>query len=322
MSTNLQYRLQQLETVPPADVWMAVSERLDNEFNPIETRISARLGKHESTVPPQALNNIFAMLHDEAEILVSDDGSNAPPVIKLPRSERSNIFPIRLQKIAAAALLCLAVTALYYYMNTNTTVQKFSETVVPSQSEASVLPSLSPQTSTKRARLNTAPSTMLAGMGGNRMLLRKRPNTVPLSVAREPAETNDHPEISYADISTTDRLVSTEEIAIPTQPIRDGDGNIIMDEKLISAPDVNYVTVTGPNGEQTKISKKFLHGLSYMNAGFADDDFTGITIQESSLWKWLFQEWRRKLLSQPTFIPSATNFLDIIELKEILHENF
>jgi hypothetical protein len=59
-----------------------------------------------------------------------------------------------------------------------------------------------------------------------------------------------------------------------------------------------------------------------MNAGPSEDDYFGIMMKEGSLWKWLFDEWRKKLLYQDSFIPTATNFLDIMEMKEILHENF
>ena len=164
----------------------------------------------------------------------------------------------------------------------------------------------------------------MAITGGTRLFPKRNKTILPVEVEDEQSSSEPEipsTEISYANINGPDRVASAEKIFIPTQPIRDQQGRIIMDEKLISAPDVNYVTVTSPNGEQTKISKKFLHALSYMNAG-SDDETFGIALQESELWKWLFDQWRQKLLTQPSFIPSTTNFLDIMELKEILHENF
>jgi len=322
MSTDLQYRLQHFEVTPPGDTWKEVSERLDKEFVVEEISIATKFSEHHAPVPAQAWKNIAAALEPVNIGAPDTEDHSSVPVIDFNGSGRSRSFAKMAQRIAAVAIVCLAIAAVYYYMNNERSVQTFTSTGVPAQSKAGMLPSLRPATTIKRAPVNKSPSTLLASVGGNKMLFRKRANAVPSPQSPGNVAANDNPDINYANINAADKLVSAEEIAISTQPILDNDGNIILDEKLISSPDINYVTVTGPNGEQTKISKKFLHALSYMNAAATDDDFVGITIQESSLWKWLFQEWRRKLLAQPTFIPSATNFLDIIELKEILHENF
>ena len=90
-----------------------------------------------------------------------------------------------------------------------------------------------------------------------------------------------------------------------------------MDESLVTAPDENYIIVTSPNGEQTKISRKFLKMLSVMNTG----PYNNLMNAENFQWKLRFEEWRSKLLQQATYIPTANNFLDIMDLKELLEEN-
>jgi hypothetical protein len=106
-------------------------------------------------------------------------------------------------------------------------------------------------------------------------------------------------------------------ISVTAPPIYDGNGNIIMDESLVSAPDDNYIIVTSPNGEQTKISRKFLKMLTVLNGGTTNYYMNS----ESFQWKMRFEEWRSKLLQQASYIPTANNFLDIMDLKEMLQEN-
>ena len=104
-------------------------------------------------------------------------------------------------------------------------------------------------------------------------------------------------------------------------PIRDANGNIILDTELIFAPDNNYIVVTGPNGEQTRISSKFLPLLSSMNGNIESMDYFQFFLNENNIWKLRFNEWRDRMLRQATIIPTATNLLDIIQLKEFLQEN-
>ena len=412
MLTSFQYRLQQYESVPPAESWQNISLRLNEECHPEEIVISKKLTGYiqappadlwsaitaglsqpntssefiespaqfgwpssepafdalselESSVKELALNEQATKELDSKEFAkrelakqelakqesVKRELLAAEPATKEPadseksareisqkeyaamesssmedvsknenRPSRGRVIPFNWPRIAiAAAVLGVAISALYYFVSRDSTVRQLTAKTNPANGKAdeSKLPAVIPGNDEP---LVSTRGTNMAITGGARIFRKRNKSELPVQQASyEPEITN--ADISYANINGTDLVASGENIAIPTQPIRDDQGNIIMDEKLISAPDVNYVTVTGPNGEQTKISKKFLHALSYMNAG-SDDENIGIALQESALWKWLFKEWRQKLLTQPSFIPSTTNFLDIMELKEILHENF
>jgi hypothetical protein len=44
-------------------------------------------------------------------------------------------------------------------------------------------------------------------------------------------------------------------------------------------------------------------------------------MQENSLWKIRFSEWKEKFMNQASYIPTATSFTDILELKDLLIEN-
>lgn len=77
----------------------------------------------------------------------------------------------------------------------------------------------------------------------------------------------------------------------------------------IPAPE--YYTIQAPNGQPVKISTKFTDAVNYL---FNSDP------NENSSWKTRLDVWRQKLISNPSFIPTATNFLDILELREMMKE--
>ena len=304
MSKNLQYKLNQFEVIPPASCWKGIAERLESEYIREDIDLAARLTAGTAPVPPAVWGNVTAALDADAqrETSIADEQSRHP-VRRM----------VVMQRLAAVLILAVAVTLLYRY-STNTD----NGQPQPAQmaTTAPALPSAPPQ-----AQDNSVPAeiavTAPRPSTRPRNIIRTVSNNLPAPVYQEPAVED----MRYATIDNADKRITAYPISIPTEPIRDGDGNIILDEKLVSSPDNNYVTVTGPNGEQTRISKKFLRALSYMNAGTTEEEQMGVMLQESALWKWLFQEWRTRLIEESTFIPSSTNFLDILEMKDLLHDN-
>lgn len=105
-------------------------------------------------------------------------------------------------------------------------------------------------------------------------------------------------------------------VTVSAPPIRDEEGNLIMDIQVISDPGQPYIVVTSPNGDQTRISRKFLHYLSYLNGDYSYADMNS----EGQQWKTRFEEWRNELLKEASFIPTANNFFDIFQLKELIED--
>lgn len=127
--------------------------------------------------------------------------------------------------------------------------------------------------------------------------------------------------LPHAGLQRIHPVISKEAPNVAARPIRDSKGNIVLDKELIFTPDNNYIVVTGPNGEQTRISSKFLPMLSSLNGSTEGQDYFTFFLNENSIWKLRFDQWRNKMLSQPSFIPTATNLVDLLELKDILQEN-
>ena len=298
MSSDLQYKLLSLEISPPADSWEHIASRLDEEFDNTEINLSQKLSAVEIDPPQKSWSVIVGELWKEAT--------------------PSRVIPFNIRRAVAAAIVIGFGALLFFYMfpskNDNGVTKTESVPGTPGGSAENDLKEQVPAVTVPRQAI--ASSAVISRIKQNS---NNRSGIVSNTSFSEADDTDEN--IRHATPDNFLAVNSKTNISIPNDPILDRQGNIIMDEKLVSLPNSNYVTVTSPNGEQTKISKKFLRALSYMNAANESED-RDILIRESSLWKWIFQEWRNKILSEPSFIPSATNFLDIMELKEILQDNF
>jgi hypothetical protein len=110
------------------------------------------------------------------------------------------------------------------------------------------------------------------------------------------------------------------QIIIASKPIRNANGIIIQDPEIINNPGSKYISITGPNGQQTKISSKFLHMLLFINDDSDIDEVDGYfdkNFLESLIWKSRFQDWRNEIINT-SFVPSSTNFMDILDFKDLI----
>lgn len=297
MSSDLQYKLLNLEVSPPADSWEHIAALLDEEFDVAETKLSQKLTDIEIASPQNSWTVIAAELWKEVT--------------------PSRVTPFNIKKAVAAAIVIGFGALLFFYMFPSKMGNDLTKTEIVPEIPGSV-----PENNLREQIPVVAPRQPIASSAVISRVKQNPNNRSGIVSTASFMEENDADEnIRHAAPDNLLAVNSKTQFSIPNEPILDRQGNIIMDEKLVTLPNSNYVTVTSPNGEQTKISKKFLRALSYMNAS-NDSEERDIIIRESALWKWLFQEWRNKILSEPSFIPSATNFLDIMELKEILQDNF
>jgi hypothetical protein len=95
--------------------------------------------------------------------------------------------------------------------------------------------------------------------------------------------------------------------------VSENDPQIINNAPVTSAnyiPAPDHYMVTAPNGERVRISAKFSDAVTSLFGGDNVD----------YLWKSRFDSWKTKLISNPSFMPAAGNFLDIAELKDLLKE--
>lgn len=299
MSAHLRYKLQALEITPPASAWRNIEARLDAEFDASDIGLATKLYDLEITPPANTFENILGRLTPEEK--------KPAKVIALPFK--------RVAVAAAAIAVIITSVILWNSKNSNNQLSQKQNTVtvntVSGNNEKPSTAAVSPENKPSKTLLPVRSSLAQNNTSSKRNPVRFAYNQ---KLSNNPVKSS-----VSADITSVNADSKTKDISVAAPPIRDENGEIIMDVDLITSPDNNYITVTGPNGEQTKISTKFLPLLSYLNTGASNDYRTGFLIQESSLWKIRFQEWRNKM-QQASFFPSGNNFFGIVELKEMIEE--
>lgn len=301
MPGSLQNKLQQFEVAPPLTVWDKISRQLDEEFNAADSRLSSQLDD-ASIIPPAGVwDTINAQLNNE-----------------IPAENQSRkVIPLLVRiAIAAAVIGVMFIGGLYFLNNDqrdNNVVKNIPRAVTPPPAASKPdQPELSDSSDHALVR-NEKPAQAF-----KKVINRSAPRSPAAPDEAEPAgqiaDLTVNPEQApLYDLQTVSAL---QPVSVTAPPLRDKKGNIILDASLIGKPDDEYITVTGPNGKQTKISSKFLGCLSYINATLTSNDSDERAIQ----CKTQFEEWREKILSQPEFIPTANNFFDIFELKDLIQE--
>lgn len=300
MPGSLQNRFQRHEEKPPPAVWDKISRHLDEEFNASDSQLSMKLENAEATPPPGILNGILSALHDKTNVAALT--GKATPVL------------IRRIAAAAAVIVVIALAALY-----------FIPSQTPQPALSNVVPATTDENPPQKADSPATTYTPSASTPAARQTLKTRSplpvrRSLSYAAAGRHAGVVQHEQISSTSLLETspytlETVIEEEYIAVSAPPIRDADGNIIMDMRLISDPGDPYITITSPNGNPTRISSKFLKCLSYINnLSAADGDRQAMECKER------FDQWRSKLLTEAAFVPAANNFFDIFELKELLED--
>ena len=311
MAAELRHTLLNLEVTPPTVAWDVIASRLGTEFDAEEIQLAQKIDVFEIAPPADAWENIAGSIADDPEEV------EATPVIKMRK-------PFRRWAAAAAAIVVLSLGG--WYILDNYSVPDAQATLVP-EAKANETPGAPEQ------QQQPAPKDELVNTEPDRPQPRRKAPIVAAAKAMDVSAasyTNNLPEVKpyipagdlpHAGLQHIHSVSTTESPSVEAPPIRDASGNIILDKDLIFAPDNNYIIVTGPNGEQTRISSKFLPLLSSLNANTEGLDYFHFFLNENNIWKLRFDQWRDKMLKQASFIPTATNLLDLLELKEILQEN-
>lgn len=291
MSVSWQNKISNFEITPPRDVWNKTASQLDEEYDPAESSLSQKMQDFEVEPPAFVFDKIIVQLEPEAKPLV-------------------RVIPMRTKRVAVAAIMVgLALVSYFYFFNSGSVTSRGTTTSGLLPATIPLAPS-SPAEKIKilNDRRITPPGSSVSVPGITQVTKESNPEST------DPGDRG-----SSVKHAKMDRLLAVNAftpITVSAPPIYDGDGNIVMDEDLVSAPDENYIIVTSPSGQQTKISRKFLKMLCVMNGG--NDNYMNA---ENFEWKLRFEEWKSKLLQQGSYMPTPNNFLDIMDLKELLQEN-
>lgn len=294
MPGSLQNKLQQFEVTPPPSVWNKIAERLDEEFVPGDSILSSKLSDASVAAPQPVWAKIEAELFSQAA----------------EEPKRAVVVSVIYKRLAVAALIAGLISVAVVYFS--------GGDKVPQPEIVQNTPVTPPPPDTKPLIVQTNPAEKNENIAA--VAVRKKPvrrvnqAMAPSAAYVETAYAGESPEEAHLyDLNTVETV---QNVSVSAPPLRDKSGNLIMDLATISGPNDPYIVVTGPNGKQTKISSKFLSCLGYMNASLSSSEMDSKAIRCTAQ----FEEWRSRLLSEPAFIPTANNFFDIFELKDMLQE--
>lgn len=281
MDDRIQYKLFNLEVSPPPEAWEGIESALNNEKS---TSLLSRFQSYEAEPPAEVWQRISHILSGE------------------PQKEITPIRRLRFGRMAAAAaVIGLIATGSYYFLFRDAdavpTALPVSASIVPPVQEITEKTFPAEQTVNSPARSVKRISTVSP--------------VIHLSI--DPVQNDIRKPAGDPVNLNTSTSVHQNDIQVSAPPILDRNGKPLLDYQLLVSRDKNYISVTSPNGQQTRISSKFLPILTYLS-GHSNHS------AESREWSIKFAEWKKKLLEDPDFIPAAGNYLDLLELPEIFEE--
>lgn len=297
MDERLRNKLNQYEVAPPPGNWDAILTRLEDEPGIADIKLSERLFNLEVDPPSIVWENISVQLDEE---------SRETPVVPM--------FPWK-RVAVAASLIGIAGLALFLFFSNSSRVVPAGPATVSTTTPVIVPDQVIPDESKEE----TSPAPVILADNNpappKRQPLRSRISKTVSSRSAAVVESSTAPEPVYQQLTPSEPIESadlTMPIAVSAPPITDASGKLISDNTLLFANGSRYIIVTSPNGEQTRISSKFFELL--------DKLYSTSSSPANTEWKNRFEEWRNKFLEENGFVPAAGNYMDLLELKEMLLE--
>lgn len=310
MPATTQHKLLQHEMPPPEGAWKNIALRLDAEYKIEEIKISDKL-QDAALEPPAGSWQYINKILDTKEGQLSGD---------------VKVFPFNWKRLAiAAAIIGVIATAIVFYFQTQgkrNSDEVAVNKVKPSEPEKGSIA----QPKTREETITSINPSTANNIPQAPVIVRTKQKAIipahsfyPENLQTE--DINNEPVLRSLANHTILLADVTEDANITAPVIRDENGKIIMDMSLLTTQS-NYITVTGPNGEQTRISSKFANYLAYLNNNNSGEkeEYLDFLIRQSGVWKKRFEEWRNKIIKQGNFAPSCASFFDILELKELIKD--
>lgn len=296
MPEQLKNKLFNFEAPPPPGVWKNIAGELaeSNELLPL----SKKMYDFEVSPPVASWKAISILLNNSHVTADQPLGGNIP----------RRLNPV----MAAAAILGILLMGSIYIIYNNSSrkqVLDVQKNLAKGEKKNQLTEPSIVAPNQDIARLEEKPNPALAAISSD--YIRKEKKNYSGVNSRS---------LRNAIVKIAHAFVTEPPITIAAKPIRNEKGDIIQDMRVVNAGGDKYINVTGPNGEQTRISAKFMNLLLYLNGDSDVEDFDGYfdkNFLESLIWKSRFEDWRKKII-ETSISPSSTNFMDILEFKDLI----
>ena len=289
MSEQLKHKMQQWEATPPTGCWHAIAARISDGH----ASATARLYDIEIPPPAHSWHTITSALNKTAR----------------PAAPVKTIYRKLYRTAAIAALLIIIIGGGRW------SVRWFGSRFATREQAGISSPAVPVSTggfgnrpAASAAVPNTRPGNDANDTGDNFNGYR--------NPVRRPVAVNTR-SLKYTSVNIQPAYhaypITVEQSSLPADAvtIRNNMNPLLVDN--------NYLVITSPNGEATRASLKIIDALRYLYGDNSAEEAADKTNNENSHWKKRLQEWRTKIISSH-FIPASTNFLDIIDLKDLIDE--
>jgi len=266
---------------PPATAWDTIAARLNDDEK--YGTLSARVLQWETFPPPQICSKVLNALDKQ------------PDNRSVSRTRR---WLYRSAAAAVAACVLLVAWTVFYRDAVTVLVTKVTAPVIQPARKNNI---------SIAAPDSTVTANQAAVSADTRVAVLKRGQSFTGASLNENV-------LPYALVSNPETLHPVAMISAPPVTVRKED--LLMITGL--PPNGNYLMVEGADGKLTRISAKFSNLIGLLTD--SDEPETDLDkIQNTSSWKERFREWRNKI-RESSYIPASANFLDIMELKDLILE--
>ncbi len=283
-----QHKIEQLAITPPSAVWSNITNSLDNENSTWQHKVTAF-----EIVPPQ---------HNWQHI-ANTLAANEKIISITPTGKK--VVLLNFKMAAAAVLIGIALTTLLLNKKPPL-LQSQTATISPvvQQPVLQANDTIPTTTSLTAAKQTTANSNIT-------LHKKNKPNTI-IDI-----DTNYNKTLLLAN--TTEIELSNPTDKLFTK-LTNTNGEQTNDIAMLNTPN-SYINITGPNGDQIKVSAKFSKMINLLKErDTTKTEYLDKIIKEGALWKMKFKTWREKM-NNSNITPTPANFMNIIELSKILKEN-
>lgn len=291
MIKSYKNKLTSFEVQPPQAAWDYIAAELS--INRESLAVSNRLFDYEVVPPAEVLSVILSSLQEDSTLTA----------YSADKKLKKKFLPVMMM---VAAMLATIVAGVYYFNGSTVLKNRLMISRISSTNNNKTQPE-PPLTAPLPLFREQKPGGNMKPSGG---IIAKTNKNYPI----------DNKVLQNTKVERS--LLSGTEFGfmITAKPIRSANGEIIQNTEIINNPGSKYISITGPNGQQTKISSKFLHMLLFINDDSDIDEVDSYfdkNFMESLIWKSRFQDWRNQIINT-SFVPSSTNFMDILDFKDLL----
>jgi hypothetical protein len=328
MPTNWLNKILSYQVTPPEGVWVNITNELDKENETTATDFKTKMLAFETTAPDKVLVNIFNTLDEEEEQsstsfterlynynaeapadawknIASELDKSETKIVPL-QSNKKNQKVIYFRMAAAASVIAIIATTIWLSSNTkDDTINSTASSVTP-QSQ----PPNTPVAGTEK--------TTLPASDTQEKKLAKEQTAYNPAKKITPAQTEETFVADYVKGNKPEDLAQDPAIG-NKEKLQTANGETPMDIALMNTPNT-YISITGPDGQTIKVSSKFSNLIGYLTDKNPElQENLDVIIKESAKWKTTFAKWRDKMTNN-VVAPSLSNFMDIIELSNVLEE--